>query len=335
MAKETFFFLFSVSITTLLLSFFTAFVYTKAFPMSVSLSSGIRLAGFIFPFLYVSANVLSRFANIESIRWFYTIMSVGAGIAFYLLLGAILLAILLVIYKILGRSLPVSLSWTILVFSILMSFIGAIQARDIKKVSYEVVLENLPSSWENKKAILFSDTHYGLVNNKRASQRLVNKIIKEEPHAVFIAGDLFDGPNIETSELVSVWLEMSLKYPVFYAPGNHEEYGNYEKFIKATELAGFNVLEDKVVVYEGVNILGLKYRTRSGEKEVDSALKNMRVDNSMPTIVINHPPTFLKSLETNGANLMLSGHTHRGQFWPLRYITKAVYGKYYLRIKQV
>lgn len=94
--------------------------------MSVSLSSGIRLAGFIFPFLYVSANVLSRFANIESIRWFYTIMSVGAGIAFYLLLGAILLAILLVIYKILGRSLPVSLSWTILVFSILMSFIGAI-----------------------------------------------------------------------------------------------------------------------------------------------------------------------------------------------------------------
>lgn len=25
---------------------------------------------------------------------------------------------------------------------------------------------------------------------------------------------------------------------------------------------------------------------------------------------------------------MVSGHTHRGQFWPLNYIVKAIYGKY-------
>lgn len=256
-------------------------------------------------------------------------MSVGAGIAFYLLLGAILLAILLIIYKILGRSLPVTISWTILIVSIILSFIGLIQARNIKKVSYEVSLENLPEAWNNKKAILFSDTHYGLVNNKKAAQRLVNKIAEEDPYVVFMAGDLFDGPNIETQDLSSIWSKLSLKYNVFYAPGNHEEYGIYAKFIKAAELGGFIVLEDSVSVYEGVNILGLKYRTRSREMEIDSVLKNMNLGNNIPTIAINHPPTFVKTLDTNGVDLMFSGHTHRGQFWPLRYITKAIYGKYH------
>ncbi|MEZ4114295.1 MAG: metallophosphoesterase [Candidatus Paceibacterota bacterium] len=63
----------------------------------------------------------------------------------------------------------------------------------MKKVSYDVVIDNLPSGWEDKKAILFSDTHYGLVNNKKAAQRLVDLVEKENPDMVFIAGDFFDG----------------------------------------------------------------------------------------------------------------------------------------------
>ncbi len=329
MTKESIIFLLSVSVVTLGLSFFTAFLYTKAIPMSPLLSRGIRIAGFVFPFIFVLANALSRFSNLEFVKWIYTFMSVGAGIAFYLLLGAILLGLLMLLYKIFGKSLPVYVSWIVLITSTALSILGFIQARDIKKVSYEVAIENLPRGFENKKAILFSDTHYGLVNNKRAVKRLVNKINGENPDLVFIAGDLFDGPDVKTSPMTALWSQMSLKYPVFYAPGNHEEYGNYGKFITSIKDAGFFVLEDQAATFNGVNIVGLKYRSKNKEAEVAEVFENLNIENDFPTFVINHPPTFLETLEVNGADLMMSGHTHRGQFWPLRYITKAIYGKYH------
>lgn len=271
MTKETIFFLLSVSIVTLALSFFTAFVYTKAFPMSLALSRAIKIAGIVFPFLFVLANALSRFSNLEFVKWVYTAMSVGAGIAFYLMLGAIMLALALIVFKILGKDLPIFVPWVVLISAVAMSFIGLIQARDLKKVSYNVYIENLPLDWQDKKAILFSDTHYGLVNNKKAARRLADKIISEKPDVIFMAGDLFDGPDVDTLPLISIWSEMSVKFPVFYAPGNHEEYGNYIKFIEAVNLSGFIVLEDKAVVYNGVNILGFKYRGKNKEGEIGRA----------------------------------------------------------------
>jgi predicted MPP superfamily phosphohydrolase len=48
----------------------------------------------------------------------------------------------------------------------------------------------------------------------------------------------------------------------------------------------------------------------------------------MATILINHPPTAFAAPHEYGVNLIVSGHTHRGQTWPFRYITRKVYGKY-------
>lgn len=329
MTKETIFFLLSVSAVTLALSFFTAFVYTKAIPMSITLSRIVRFSGVIFPLLYVLANALSRFSNIEFIKYFYVLMSVGGGIALNLLMGAAVLVVLLISFKILGKSLPVNISYAVLALALLLSLAGIIQARTIKTISYEVSIPNLPESWEGKRAILFSDTHYGLVNNKKAGVKLFERIKKENPDMIFIAGDLFDGPEIDTTYLVSLWSEMSLTYPVFYAPGNHEEYGDYAKFIKDIKDSGINVLEDEVLAYEGVNILGLKYRGKKQEDEVEKIIENITISKDLPTIVINHPPTFMKTLDSNGFDLMLSGHTHRGQLWPGRYLTRAIYGKYH------
>jgi len=329
MTKETIFFLLSVSSVTLVLSFFTAFVYTKAIPMSATLSWAIRIAGVLFPLLYVLANALGRFSNIEVVKYFYVAMSVGGGIALNLLMGATILTALLIFYKILGKSMPVNISYGVLALALLLSLVGIVQARTIKNVSYEVSIANLPESWVGKRALLFSDTHYGLVNNKKAGARLFERIKKEDPDVIFIAGDLFDGPEIDTEYLVSLWLKMSSMYPVFYAPGNHEEYGNYDKFIKDIKDSGINVLEDEFTIYEGVNILGLKYRGKKHEDEIEKIIENMNISKDLPTIVVNHPPTFMKTLESNGFDLMLSGHTHRGQLWPGRYLTRALYGKYH------
>ncbi|MEZ4114296.1 MAG: hypothetical protein R3B65_02550 [Candidatus Paceibacterota bacterium] len=78
-----------------------------------------------------------------------------------------------------------------------------------------------------------------------------------------------------------------------------------------------------------MNIVGFEIQKQKVDKEVSDILDSMNIRNESTTFVINHPPTFLETLDSKGVDLMFSGHTHRGQFWPLRYITKSIYGKYY------
>lgn len=48
-------------------------------------------------------------------------------------------------------------------------------------------------------------------------------------------------------------------------------------------------------------------------------------DSSKFTIVVDHQPYHLERTERAGADFQLSGHTHRGQLWPISWITDAVY----------
>ncbi len=329
MTKQTIIFLLSFGTLALGLSFFTSYVYTKVFPMSVQLSYGVKIAGVVFPLLFILVNVLSRVSEALFVKWLYTIVNVGAGFAFYLLLGALVLGFLFSLYTMVGASMSVYLSKVVLIIVLILPTIGLLQARTITKVSHQVALENLPPEWQGKKAILFSDSHYGLVNHTKAARRLVRVMLQENPDMVFIAGDLFDGPNVTTDSLTEAWKDLSLTTPVFYAPGNHEEYGDYRKFLQATQEGGFTILEDSVLTHNGVQIAGILYRAKGQESEVSNVLKNMQLDQALPAILISHPPTFLDIANAENIDLMFSGHTHKGQFWPLNYITKAIYGNYH------
>ena len=45
------------------------------------------------------------------------------------------------------------------------------------------------------------------------------------------------------------------------------------------------------------------------------------------SIVLDHQPYNLERTEQAGVDFQLSGHTHRGQVWPISWITDAVYEK--------
>lgn len=329
MAKQALLFLLSASLTTLALSYFTAFVYTKTIKMNQKLAYVVRVLGFLFPFLFIFANALSRSSNLEFVKYIYSLMSIGAGLAFYFLVGAILISLAYIVFKIIRKPLPSFIPIGAFVISCFISAFAFVQARDLKVVSYVVEKQNIPVSLEDKNIILVSDTHYGLVNHKRAASRLVNKIIEQNPDAVFLAGDFFDGPDVSTEKIENSWKKLSQKVPVYYIPGNHEEYGNYEKFLDSAERSGFLVLEDGLGKYEDVSVAGIVYRSKDEINEALPVIKNFENKLTDFSILLNHAPIFYEEVEEVGFDLMFSGHTHRGQFWPLRYITRAIYGKYH------
>ena len=73
----------------------------------------------------------------------------------------------------------------------------------------------------------------------------------------------------------------------------------------------------------GVTIVGRDDRSNPRRKSVGQLMSGVNRDNYI--IMLDHQPYHLEESEQNGVDLQLSGHTHRGQVWPLNWVTAAMY----------
>lgn len=309
-------------------SYFTAKMYSVGFRFNGQTTKFTFLVFLLVPILFIASMVMTGSAKwgIGSVG--YTVLQVIAGFGLYLFFGAVLLALLLTLGALTHTTIPRVVPLIVVGLSLLIGIIGLIQARSIVVTPYTVTLPNAPESWNGKTAVLVTDTHFGLVNAKKFSDKVVSKIASLNPDFVLHAGDFYDGPHIDTLPITESWSGLTSSIPVFYAPGNHEGYGTYSTFIKSTRDANITVLEDNKVEYDGVQIAGITYREGKENLEATQAIEGLVLDPTRASILINHPPTSLPAIAKNGVSLMVSGHTHNGQFWPLNYITRAIYGVY-------
>jgi uncharacterized protein len=327
-------FVITATITTFAFSILTANIYAVGLNVSDHTAKVLFIIALIFPIVFVVSMLTGRKSEskIPFIEKFNYFLSSITGVAFYLFLSSVFLGIIIFVMNIFGiNSLELlkNISCITLIIGVLMSIGALIQARFIKITKYEISLKNVPTSWNGKTAVLVSDTHFGIINHKKFSDKIVKKILEINPDFVLHSGDFYDGPYNNTAIITESWKNLTAKIPVFYAPGNHEEYGPYTEFINSIKNAGITVLQDNSIVYDGVQIAGITYRANKQRELVGKVLETMNLDKIMPTILINHPPTFQKEAQSVGVDLMVSGHTHRGQFWPNNFITMMIYGKYY------
>jgi uncharacterized protein len=318
-----------ISITTFALSLLTARIYALGLKSG---TTGVRIAttiGALFPLIFIGANILGRYSNSALARFITVASDTLGGLGLYALITSIILGIILLVGILAHQEIPKNVSIVFLVIAGVLSITGLIQARMMKVVEYTVFLENAPQSWNGKRAALVSDTHFGMTNHKRFSDKVVKKIEELAPDFVLHAGDFYDGPKNNTSLITESWRNLTQKTPVFYAPGNHEEYGPYGTFIQSVRDAGVTVLENTATTYDGVQIAGITYFAKSQPKEAQKKLEALSLDTTLPLILINHPPTFHTEAEKVGADLMVSGHTHKGQLWPINFIVRMIYGKFF------
>jgi predicted MPP superfamily phosphohydrolase len=307
--------------------FFTARVFIYGFKIESHPARGIMASALVLPIVYIGSLMGGR--TMRGMRALpYTIINIIAGIFFYLFVGALILGIISAGFLIAGIETPTSVAWGILFFALLAAVMGFIQAKRITVTRYTVTLPNAPASWNGKTAALISDTHFGLVNYKKFADTVVNKILSLKPDFVLHAGDFYDGPIVDTAPITESWKKLTAQVPLFYTPGNHEAYGDYTMFVDSVRAAGATVLDNKMTIYDGVQIAGTLYHGGKENPEMAKVLSDLEIDINQPSILINHPPTDFIAPHQHGINLIVSGHTHQGQFWPLRYITHLVYDTY-------
>ena len=72
-----------------------------------------------------------------------------------------------------------------------------------------------------------------------------------------------------------------------------------------------------------IQIIGRDDRYNRNRKSLEELLAE--TDRECPTIVIDHQPYNLAQTDSLGVFLQISGHTHRGQIWPLNLLTDNIY----------
>ena len=173
------------------------------------------------------------------------------------------------------------------------------------------------------KMVLMSDLHLGYHNGRRELARWVDMVNAERPDVVLLAGDILDGslrPVVEegmASEL------RRIKAPVYAVFGNHEYYAGVDGAADFYRKAGITLLRDSIVTLGNVVFVGRDDRSNRHRKSLSALMRG--VDKTKYMVLLDHQPYHLEKAERAGVDFQFSGHTHRGQLWPVSLITDAVY----------
>lgn len=198
-----------------------------------------------------------------------------------------------------------------------------------------VRLANLPETWHGRKAALISDLHLGHVRNGSFLRRMVAKILKESPDAIFIAGDLYDGTAIDAKRAAEPLSNLTAPHGVYFVAGNHEQFGDDSKYLRAVEAAGVRVLSNEKVEADGLQIIGVPYRHATQNGHFASVLEGIGVDRGRASILLTHAPDHPAVAEAAGVSLQLSGHTHVGQFIPWSWMARRIYRQFVYGLSRI
>jgi predicted MPP superfamily phosphohydrolase len=173
-----------------------------------------------------------------------------------------------------------------------------------------------------------TDLHLGNVRGARFTRRVVAKLQSLQPDAVFISGDLFDGPAANPDALVEPWEKLSVLAGIYYVTGNHEEFTDRTNLIEAVQRTGIRILNNEKVDIHGLQIVGVHDREAGDPRQFRARLRQAGLNGNRPSILLAHQPSSLAIAEEEGISLQLSGHTHGGQIWPWTWVATRIHGRF-------
>ncbi len=310
---------------------FTAYFFVyKIFSLVFSISSEpsvmwTRVVFFILSISFMSATLFAYKFYGPLGRLVYRAAAVILGTLYWLIFASFLSAGL----YILGLSKAPVLSQILMFSALAISIYGIINSHSTRVTLVNIKIPNLPEAWTGKKAVMLADTHFGSYWNLGSANKIVKMVNEQKPDIVFFSGDFFDGPPAEYEKLAKPFSQIKAPEGLFFAPGNHEEFSDPKPFFDALHKAGIKVLNNEKLNVKGLQIVGVGFGAAHRKEQELGVLKNLKIDQSKPSVLIKHEPSNIEIAEEAGISLQLSGHTHLGQVWPLNFITKKIYGKFH------
>jgi len=285
---------------------------------------------------FLAASLLAFRYTSAALRAFYRASAVWLGLLSFLFLAAVASWIAFAAARLAGLDPNFHrIAEVLFAAGAAAGLYGVFNASWTRITRITVRLANLPEAWRGRKAALISDVHLGHVRNGSFLRRMVEKILKEEPDAIFIAGDLYDGTAIDAKRAAAPLSKLTARHGVYFVAGNHEQFGDDTKYLRAVEAAGVRVLSNEKVEAEGLQIIGVPYRHATQDEHFASVLEGIGVDRERASILLTHAPDHPQVAEAAGVSLQLSGHTHVGQFIPWSWMARRIYRQFVYGLSRI
>jgi uncharacterized protein len=267
------------------------------------------------------------------------IASVWMGLAFYFFLLALGSDLVIVFFKMLRFRPKVFAAQSLFYNRALVACIaGSVfiiggfalqEARNLGVTRLEIPLRGLPRELDGFSLVQVSDVHYGMLTVNKELSKIVDRVNDLHPDMVVITGDLVDESVSHMEEMKVPLSRMKSRHGILAIMGNHEYYAGVDRAVAIMEGVNIRVLRNAVKVLPGgLQILGIDDPTgyrRMGEAEPDFDRLVSGLDPQKPSILLYHQPILFERAASLGIGLQLSGHTHGGQLFPIRYVSKMIY----------
>lgn len=210
-----------------------------------------------------------------------------------------------------------------LAFSVVYLSIGAFLDFKVFETHYEIeTTKDLGT--DNFRVVHISDSHVGTTFDGDGFRKHIERISKIESDIVVITGDFVDDDTTKTDMIKSceALKLLSPKYGVYFIEGNHDRgyynYRNYSVEELEDELRKNDVivLRDEIKeINDKIYLVGREDKSNDNRKSIDELVKDL--DKNKYIIDLNHQPNDYENEKNAGVDLVLSGHTHGGQLFPL------------------
>ncbi len=179
------------------------------------------------------------------------------------------------------------------------------------------------------KVAMFADSHICNTFDGDGFKERLDEIIKQSPDILLIPGDFVDDDTDRESMIKACEAlgKTDFKYGVWFAYGNHDKgyYGSEHRGFSAQELEdemkknNVHILQDEYeLIDDRFYIVGRKDKSDKNRK--DAVELTEKLDTSKYIIVMDHQPADYSREAESNADLVVSGHTHGGQFFPVTHV---------------
>jgi uncharacterized protein len=300
--------------------FYFIAIFGISSPVTIKVMNALTV---LLPICYIASLIISEWLSSSLLaKIFYRASVYWVSFFLYLFLAAV--AFLVYQYFLPAHD---AIFWgkVIFVIAMIVSSYGVVHAKNVKVKRLELSLKHLPAAWKGRKLVFLSDVHLGHINGANYALKLTNIINREKADIVLMGGDIFDGARGNQEDLAYPFKNLKSVYGTYAILGNHEEFQDNIPFKDALINQGIKIIEDDMVVVNGLQIVGVDYKTTTWKEGFESVLRKFPLKKSVASILLKHVPTDIPLAAKYNFSLALYGHTHRAQAWPLSLITHYLY----------
>ena len=213
--------------------------------------------------------------------------------------------------------------------------IGHINLNTVVKTEYTIYTDK-EIRGEGYRVAMIADVHFGISLDYTELTEKCTEISAEKPDIVVLCGDIVDNSTTrqELEQVFKALGKIENKLGIYYVYGNHDrsmsalsnEFSD-EELLETIEKNGITVLRDETIqLTDDLVLVGREDESRKQYKEGRKSISELlsSLDHSDYLVTLDHQPCEYVENGKAGTDLLLSGHTHGGHFFPFNLIFRVI-----------